>query len=106
MPGIRRVPFFRFSLTLVRPDNGRPIRNNAGQWSALTGETLISLTKDYPHEQLIHKQLAKTGIACKRSQTVNLLDTQIGLVEAGLGIAIIPSFGILASGGAGSESRN
>jgi LysR family transcriptional regulator, carnitine catabolism transcriptional activator len=27
-------------------------------------------------------------------QTVNLLDTQIGLVEAEQGIAIIPSFGI------------
>jgi DNA-binding transcriptional LysR family regulator len=25
------------------------------------------------------------------------LDTQIGLVEAGLGIAVIPSFGVLAS---------
>ncbi len=99
MPGIRRVPFFRFSLMLARPDDGRPIRYNTSQWAALGGETLISLTKDYPHEQLIHKQLARMGIACKRGQTVNLLDTQIGLVEAGLGIAIIPSFGVLASGG-------
>jgi DNA-binding transcriptional LysR family regulator len=97
MPGIKRVPFFRFSLMLARPDDGRPIRHNTSQWSALGGETLISLTKDYPHEQLIHKQLARMGIACKRGQTVNLLDTQIGLVEAGLGIAVIPSFGVLAS---------
>jgi DNA-binding transcriptional LysR family regulator len=78
---------------LVRPDDGQPIRYNTSQWSALGGETLISLTKDYPHEQLIHKQLARMGIACKRGQTVNLLDTQIGMVEAGLGIAGIPSFG-------------
>ena len=81
MPGVRRVPFFRFSLMLVRPDDGRPTRHNTSQWSALSGETLISLTKDYPHEQLIQKQLAKMGIVCKRGQTVNLLDTQIGLVE-------------------------
>jgi LysR family carnitine catabolism transcriptional activator len=97
MPGIQRVPFFRFALMLARPDDGRPIRHNTSQWSALGGETLISLTKDYPHEQLIRKQLARLGIACQRGQTVNLLDTQIGLVEAGLGIAIIPSFGVLAS---------
>ena len=97
MPGMRRVPFFRFSLMLARPDDGRPVRSNASQWSALGGETLISLTKDYPHEQLIQQQLATMGIACKRGQTVNLLDTQIGLVEAGLGIAVIPSFGVLAS---------
>ena len=45
----------------------------------------------------MHKQLARMGIACKRGQTVNLLDTQIGLVEAGLGIAVIPSFGVMAS---------
>jgi LysR family transcriptional regulator, carnitine catabolism transcriptional activator len=99
MPGIKRVPFFRFSLMLVRPDDGRPTRSSTSPWSALAGETLISLTKDYPHEQLIQTQLARMGIACKRGQTVNLLDTQIGLVDAGLGIAVIPSFGVLAAGG-------
>jgi DNA-binding transcriptional LysR family regulator len=97
LPGIKRVPFFRFSLMLVRPDDGRLVHHNKTQWSSLGGETLISLTKDYPHEQLIQKQLAKMGMACKRGQTVNLLDTQIGLVEAGLGIAVIPSFGVLAA---------
>lgn len=98
MPAIRRVPFFRFSLMLVRPEDGRTVRHST-QWSALRGETLISLTKDYPHEQLIRKQLARMRITCKRGQTVNLLDTQIGLVEAGLGVAVIPSFGVLAAGG-------
>jgi hypothetical protein len=37
------------------------------------------------------------GVACKRGQTVNGLDTQIGFVEAGLGGAIIPSFGVMVS---------
>jgi LysR family carnitine catabolism transcriptional activator len=97
MPGIKRVPFFRFSLMLARPDDGRPIRHNTSHWTELAGETLISLTKDYPYEQLIHEQLVTTGVSCKRGQTVNLLDTQIGLVEAGLGIAVIPSFGVMAS---------
>jgi LysR family transcriptional regulator, carnitine catabolism transcriptional activator len=96
-PGIRRVPFFRFSLVLARSDDGQPIHSKPDQWSALAGTTLISLTKDYPHEQLVRKQLARLGISYKRGQTVNLLDTQIGLVEAGLGVAVIPSFGVLAS---------
>ncbi|HEV2396133.1 MAG TPA: LysR family transcriptional regulator [Candidatus Sulfotelmatobacter sp.] len=99
MPGLKRVPFFDFSLMLARQDDGRPVWPDTSHWSELAGETLISLTKDYPHEQLIRKQLARMGVACKRRQTVNLLDTQIGLVEAGLGIAVIPSFGVLASGG-------
>ena len=95
--GMRRVPFFRFSLMLARADDGRPVRSQGGSWADLGGETLISLTKDYPYEQLIEKQLEKMGVICRRGQTVNGLDTQIGLVEAGLGVAVIPSFGVMAS---------
>lgn len=95
--GIRRVPFFRFSLVLARPDDGRPSRSQAGSWADLGRETLISLSKDYPHEQLIQNQLDKAGVVARRGQTVNGLDTQIGLVEAGLGVAVIPSFGAIAS---------
>lgn len=96
MPGIRGVPFFRFSLMVVRPDKNASFNRVSTKWSALTGQTLISLTQNYPHQQLIDAQLAKSSVACKRGQTVNLLDTQIGLVEAGEGIAIIPSFGLAA----------
>jgi LysR family transcriptional regulator, carnitine catabolism transcriptional activator len=95
--GMRRVPFFRFSLMLARPDDGRPVRSQTSSWADLGGETLISLTKDYPYEQLTQKQLEKMGVVFKRGQTVNGLDTQLGLVEAGLGVAVIPSFGVMAS---------
>lgn len=96
MPGVRGVPFFRFSLMVVRPDKSADFNRVSTKWSALSGQTLISLTKNYPHQQLIDAQLAKSGVAFKRGQSVNLLDTQIGLVEAGEGIAIIPSFGLAA----------
>jgi DNA-binding transcriptional LysR family regulator len=96
VPGIRGVPFFRFSLMVVRPDKNASFNRVSTKWSALSGQTLISLTKNYPHQQLIDAQLAKSSVAWKRGQTVNLLDTQIGLVEAGEGIAIIPSFGLAA----------
>ncbi len=95
--GMRRVPFFRFSLMLARPDDGRPVRSKTSSWADLGGETLISLTKDYPYEQLTQKQLEKMGVVCKLGQRVNGLDTQLGLVEAGLGVAVIPSFGVMAS---------
>jgi DNA-binding transcriptional LysR family regulator len=95
--GMRRVPFFRFCLMLARPDDGRPVRSQTSSWADLGGETLISLTRDYPYEQLTQNQLEKIGVACKRGQMVNGLDTQLGLVEAGLGVAVIPSFGVMAS---------
>jgi DNA-binding transcriptional LysR family regulator len=96
MLGLRRVPFFRFSLVLIRADRDGTLGRLSTRWSALSGETLISLTPNYPDQQLIDKKSAKAGIACRRGQIVNLLDTQIALVEAEQGIAIIPSFGLPA----------
>lgn len=96
MAGVRRVPFFRFSLMMIRPDVNPGLNRISTRWTALNGQTLIFLTSDYPHQQLIDKQLKKSGIRYTLGQTVNLLDTQIGLVEAGEGIAIIPSFGLPA----------
>jgi DNA-binding transcriptional LysR family regulator len=54
---------------------------------------LAVLTPSYPHQHLMDKQLVKAGIEYRRGQTVNLLDTQIGLVEAEQGVAVIPSLG-------------
>jgi DNA-binding transcriptional LysR family regulator len=102
IPGVRHTPFFRFSLMVVRPDKdaaglGSAALNRVStRWTALNGQTLISLTPNYPHQQLIDRQLEKSGIVYTRGQTVNLLDTQIGLVGADEGIAVIPSFGLPA----------
>jgi LysR family carnitine catabolism transcriptional activator len=82
MPGVRRAPFFRFSLLVIRPDKNAAFNRVSTRWTALNGHTLISLTSNYPHQQLIDKQLEKSGVVWNRGQTVNLLDTQIGLVEA------------------------
>jgi len=57
--GMRRLPFFRFSLMLARPDDCRPVRSQTSPWADIGGETLISPTRDYPYEQLIQKQLGK-----------------------------------------------
>jgi LysR family carnitine catabolism transcriptional activator len=96
MPDIRREPFFRFSLMIARgAKNGtQPPRTTT--WSALDGETLISLSPGHPHQQLIDKHLARASVKVKIKSVVNLLDTQIALVEAEEGIAIIPSFGMPA----------
>jgi DNA-binding transcriptional LysR family regulator len=94
VPGIRRTPFFRFSLMVIRPDRNEAAPPATTTWAQLNGQTLISLAASYPHQQLIDRQLAKAGAVCGCDQVVNLLDTQIALVEADQGIAIIPSFGL------------
>src|SRR5271169_1988224 len=96
MPDVRREPFFRFSLMVARAakDDMQPRRTTT--WSALDGETLISLSPGHPHQQLIDKHLAQAGVKVQIGSIVNLLDTQIALAEAEEGIAIIPSFGMPA----------
>src|SRR5262245_29368438 len=44
MPGVRREPFFRFSLMVVRAAKGDAPRRVTTRWSALDGETLIALS--------------------------------------------------------------
>jgi DNA-binding transcriptional LysR family regulator len=96
VPGIRRTPFFRFSLMVIRPDNDPALRRASTTWSALKGETLISLSSTSSLQQLINKYLAQAEVVSQASTVLNSLDTQIAMVEAGQGIAIIPSFGLPA----------
>jgi LysR family transcriptional regulator, carnitine catabolism transcriptional activator len=94
--GIRRTPSFRFSLMVIRADKAGVVPRASMTWSALNGQTLIALSSSSPHQQLIDKQLAKSGVRYQDGGVANLLDTQIALVEADEGIAIIPSFGLPA----------
>jgi DNA-binding transcriptional LysR family regulator len=90
--GIRRTPLFRSSLMVIRLDQDRALRRASTTWSALKGERLISLTPDHLVQQFIDKHLARMGIALHPHAAFNHLDTQIAMVEAGEGIAIIPSY--------------
>ena len=96
MADVRREPFFRFSLMAIRAAKDDIAPRKTTTWSALDGEILISLSSGHPHQQLIDKQLAQAGVRVQIGSVVNLLDTQIALVEAQEGMAIIPSFGVPA----------
>jgi LysR family carnitine catabolism transcriptional activator len=94
VPGVRRIPFFRFSLMFIRPDKDGELPRSSTTWSSLKGQTLISLPASNSYQEVIDKHLARSHIAGQRGSVVNLLDTQIALVEADEGVAIIPSFGL------------
>lgn len=96
LPGIRRTPLFRFSLMVIREDTGQASRRATTAWSALRGERIISLPSSLPHQQFVDKYLARAGVAYQPTLVVNYLNTQIAMVEAGEGTAIIPSYGLLA----------
>ena len=94
--GIRRTRFFRFSLMVIRADNNPAFHRASTTWSALKGETLIAVTPSSRLQQLIDKHLARAGVVHHPDFALNGLDTQIAMVEAGQGIAIIPSYALPA----------
>jgi len=96
LPGVRRLPLFRFSLVVIRANSGQQPGRITTAWSALKGEKLVSLPPSIPLQQLVDKHLAKAGVAYQPHLTVNYLNTQIAMVEAEEGVAIIPSYGQLA----------
>jgi len=90
--GVRRTLLFRSPLVVIRPDKDPAYRRATSTWSALRNEKLITLRPTGQIQQLMWKHLSRTGIKSSANTSVNLLDTQIAMVEAGDGIAVIPSF--------------
>jgi LysR family transcriptional regulator, carnitine catabolism transcriptional activator len=97
--GVRRVPVFRFSLGVIRARRHRDATGPPVPWSALHGETVIALSATSPHQRIIDERLARAGARVETVSIANLLDTQMALVEADEGIAIVPSFGMAACRG-------
>src|SRR5258708_477871 len=96
VPGFCRTELFRFSLMVIRADKiGAPHRAST-TWSALNGQTLTSMALTNPHQQIIDNHFAKTVTIFHPASVIHFLDTQIALVEADNGIAIIPSFAVSA----------
>jgi LysR family transcriptional regulator, carnitine catabolism transcriptional activator len=94
IPGIRRTPLFRFSLMLIRSNTSRASRRASTSWAALKGERLVTLQPSLPIQQFIGKHLTRAGIVDQPDSGVNYLGTLIAMVEAGEGVAIVPSFAL------------
>jgi len=94
LPGIRRTPLCRFPLMVVRPKTSNTSGPASITWSALKNERIISLQPSLPLRQLIDRQLARAAVVYQPSLEVNYLNTQIAMVAAGEGIAVVPSFAL------------
>jgi len=94
LPGIRQTPIFRFSLTVIRANASRGSRRSSTTWSALKDEKIIALQSSLPLQQLIDRHLAEANVLYQPSLVLNYLNSQIAMVGAGEGIAIVPSFTI------------
>jgi LysR family carnitine catabolism transcriptional activator len=95
--GMIRKRLFRFSLVLIRPGSQPAALHATTTWSAITAERLIAFPPESPVQRAIERHLRQTPARkIEPIMVVNSLDTQIAMVAAGQGVAIIPSFGLAA----------
>jgi len=95
--GLLRQPLCSFRLMRISPPPARRRGVGAGAtqpWASLSTLPLVSLPVDNPIQMLIEKHLARIGQPHDERRRANLLGTLVGMVEAGLGHAVIPSFAL------------
>jgi len=85
-------PLMVDTLVLACPA-GHPLAAKTGvAWRELAGHPFISLTRDNSVGQLIRSCLAEAGVEVQTAYEVSYLSTVVGMVGAGLGIAVLPSY--------------
>lgn len=95
--GIERVPLVRDSLMLFcdhkSPFNGA----TAVRWRELDGQPLITLTRDSGIRLLVEVGFEASEIPLRPAYEVGQVTTAIALVEAGLGVAVLPTYALAAA---------
>ena len=85
-------PFMADTLVLACPA-GHPLAGKASvAWQDLAGHPFISLTPDNSVGQLIKKCRIDAGLELQDAYEVAYLSTVVGMVDAGLGVAVLPSY--------------
>ena len=94
LAGVRRATLSRVELVVIRAKRTLRPRSATTSWSALKGERLVSVAAAVPLQQFVDRHLARAGVTSAPGIVVNYLNTQIAMVEAGEGAAIVPSYAL------------
>ena len=85
---------------------GHPLAKKASvRWKALAGQSLVVLDHASGSRRLIDDALRKHGAACHIKQELGNPTTVFRMIEAGLGISVMPALSVPASGLPGLEVR-
>ncbi|HEX7220618.1 MAG TPA: LysR family transcriptional regulator [Burkholderiales bacterium] len=95
-PGLRQRSLARFAMMLVSPAAGEPRLPAELRWPEVAALRLVGLPRATPIQQLVDEQLARAGRGAPAEVTCNFFETQIAMVEAGAGAAVMPAAASLA----------
>ncbi|HPV23939.1 MAG TPA: LysR family transcriptional regulator [Casimicrobium sp.] len=90
MPGIDFEPIHDDPFVLAVCSDNAFARRKSVRWRELGAERLISVARSSGNRQLLDDALSKAGFDPKFALEVNHVATLLGMVEAGLGVAVVP----------------
>lgn len=94
--GIERIPMARDSLMLFCSPASR-FAGAAVAWRELQGEPLITLTRDSGIRLLVEVAYETVGMPLQPAYEVSQITTALALVEARLGVAVLPTYALAAA---------
>lgn len=95
--GIERTVLMRDDLMLFCPA-GHPVAEQAGvSWSDLEDLPLIALTRASGIRLLVDMAIEASRLSVKPAFEVSLITTALALVEAGLGVSVLPTYALAAA---------
>lgn len=89
--GLVQIQVAPAALMLVHSDQFSAIGERIG-WPEVFDYPLIALTQRSPIQQLMAAKARELGVEIRSPLVVNQLDTALGMVEKGFGVAVFPSF--------------
>lgn len=93
------------SLILVAPRGHALARKRKLRWRDLAGQPLIALDRHSSLRHLIDRTLESAGCDSVPAYEVSFITTAIGMVESGLGVAVLPSYILLSTRHSRVETR-
>ncbi|MEW5422772.1 LysR family transcriptional regulator [Amorphus sp. 3PC139-8] len=94
---IERLPLARDELMLFCPSGSGFAEHRSVSWNALAGETLVTLTRGSGIRLLAEVGFEAAGVELAPSYEVAQVTTALALVEAGLGVAVLPTYALAAA---------
>jgi DNA-binding transcriptional LysR family regulator len=97
VPDIDFEPLLVDAFVLAVHRSHRLAARRAVHWSELQGERLMTVARTSGNRQLMDDALAKAGLRPAIAYEVSRVSTLAGMVEAGLGVAVMPRLALPAA---------
>jgi len=94
--GLTKVPLVRFSLMLIAAQNAPFRLGPRVRWADIAQRKLIGSPPEAPVQELIDSYLRRVGRLTPPEIVCNYMETQVAMVEAGAGIAVMPTLALPA----------